>query len=177
MRLEIRACKKEDLESLRQISILTYVETFGADNTPENMRLYLEKSFSVEKMGKELSNPGSWFYFALVDGEVAGYLKLNGDGAQSDIHDPESLEVERIYIAKAYHGQSIGKAFLDRAMEVAGRLGKKYVWLGVWEENHRALRFYERYGFRIIGKHSFFLGDDEQTDFIMRKDLVDSKES
>jgi ribosomal protein S18 acetylase RimI-like enzyme len=176
MRLEIRACKKEDLEALRQICILTYVETFGADNTPENMKLYLEKSFNREKMEEELSNPGSWFYFALVDGEVAGYLKLNGDGAQSDIHDPESLEVERIYIAKAFHGRSIGKAFLDRAMEVAEKLGKKYVWLGVWEENHKALRFYERYGFRIVGKHSFFLGEDEQSDFIMRKDIGNVQE-
>lgn len=176
MTLEIRECKKEDLEALRQISILTYVETFGADNTPENMKLYLENAFNREKMEEELSNPGSWFYFALVNGEVAGYLKLNGDGAQSDIHDPESLEVERIYIAKAFHGQAIGKSFLDRAMEVAERLGKKYVWLGVWEENHKALRFYERYGFRIVGKHSFFLGEDEQSDFIMRKDIENMQE-
>lgn len=176
MGLEIRECRIEDLEALRQISILTYVETFGADNTPENMRLYLERAFNKEKMEEELSNPGSYFYFALVDGEVAGYLKLNGDGAQSDIHDPESLEVERIYIAKAFHGQAIGKEFLDRAMEVAGRLEKRYIWLGVWQENHKALRFYERYGFRIIGKHSFFLGEDEQSDFIMRTDLEERTE-
>lgn len=176
MDIVIRECTRDDLDTLRSLAIRTYVEAFESMNTNENMRIYLQTAFSREKLLEELSNPASRFYFAYGDGELAGWMKLNESAAQTDIHDPESLEVERVYVRKDFHGASVGKSFLDRAMQVARNLGKTYLWLGAWEDNHRALKFYLRYGFRIIGKHSFFVGEDEQSDFIMRKDIEEGQE-
>ena len=176
MDIVIRECTMDDLETLRDLAIRTYVEAFESMNTKENMRIYLATAFSKAKLQEELSNPASRFYFAYGDGELAGWMKLNESEAQTDIHDPESLEVERVYVLKAFQSASVGKSFLDRAMQIARKRGKTYLWLGAWKDNHRALKFYLRYGFRIIGEHSFFVGEDEQSDFIMRKDIEDGGE-
>ena len=90
---------------------------------------------------------------------------------QTDIHDEQSLEIERIYVSKEFQGEGLGRCLMEKAISTAIRRKKKYVWLGVWEKNEKALRFYKRNGFYQIGTHSFVMGDDEQTDYIMRKDL------
>jgi len=176
MVLKLVQCEIDDLEALRELSYRTYNDTFGSMNTPENMKVYLDKAFDINKLRDELLNSSSWFYFLYTDGEVAGYLKLNECKAQSDIKDEESLEVERIYIAKEHQGKGLGTVLLDKAIKVAQQRRKSYLWLGVWEKNDKALQFYISKGFYRIGKHSFFMGDDEQTDFIMKKDLSNAKD-
>ena len=111
------------------------------------------------------------FYFLYWDGKLAGYLKLNEASAQTDLHDEQSLEIERIYVSKEFQGEGLGRYLMDQAISIAIQRKKKYVWLGVWEKNEKALRFYRRNGFYQIGTHSFVMCDDEQTDYIMRKDL------
>ena len=98
-----RKCTIEDLAELRALSSRAFFETFAAQNKPEDMETYLKDAFSEEKMRAELLEPGSTFYFLLVDSELAGYLKLNECGAQTDIHSPDSLEIERIYLDKRFH--------------------------------------------------------------------------
>ena len=87
------------------------------------------------------------------------------------VNDIDSLELERIYILKEFQGAGLGKDLLDYTISIAIEHGKKYIWLGVWEHNERAKRFYQKNGFYRIGEHSFVVGDDAQTDFVMRKDL------
>ena len=167
----IKKCTLQDLESLRKISIETFYQTFADSNTAENMQAYLQSAYNEEKLYRELSNPNSSFFFVCVDERVAGYLKLNEFAAQTDINDSDSLELERIYILKEFQGAGLGKDLLDYTISIAIEHGKKYIWLGVWEHNERAKRFYEKNGFYRIGAHSFVVGDDVQTDFVMRKDL------
>ncbi len=171
MKLAIRECMIDDLVILREISYKTYNETFKDWNTPSNMEDYLEKAFSMSKMRDELLNASSKFYFLYVDEKLAGYLKLNEGLVQTDIKDSESIEVERIYMFKEFHGKALGSVLMNKTIEIAKEKKKKYLWLGVWENNHKAMKFYKRNGFYIIGQHSFFMGDDEQIDLIMRKDL------
>ena len=102
---------------------------------------------------------------------MAGYLKLNEAPAQTDVRDAQSLEIERIYVSKDFQGEGLGRYLLEKATSIAMRREKKYIWLGVWEKNEKALRFYKRNGFCPIGAHVFMIGDDEQTDYLMRKDL------
>lgn len=135
------------------------------------MKAYLDKSFDIERLRAELLNANSMFYFLYSDGELSGYLKLNEAPAQTDINDGQSLEIERIYIAKEFQGKGLGTELMDRAIDLANMRKKLYVWLGVWEENEKAVLFYKKNGFYQIGTHSFFMGDDEQTDYIMRKNL------
>ena len=160
MAVSFRECTLEDLEILQAFSRRLFFETFADMNTPENMAVYLDKAFAAEKIRAELSDENSVFYFLYRGGKLAGYLKLNEAPAQTDIHDDQSLQ-----------GEGLGRCLMEKAISTAIRRKKKYVWLGVWEKNEKALRFYKRNGFYQIGTHSFVMGDDEQTDYIMRKDL------
>jgi len=171
MKLTIREGTIDDLLILREFSYRTYNETFSHMNTTSNMKSYLEQAFDISKLRDELSNRSSLFYFLYVDEELAGYLKLNECIAQTDINDLQSIEIERIYVAKEFHGKGVGSILLNKAIDIANIRKKLYIWLGVWEKNDKALLFYKRNGFYFIDKHSFFMGEDEQTDFIMRKDL------
>ncbi|MFC7365037.1 MULTISPECIES: GNAT family N-acetyltransferase [Bhargavaea] len=167
MVVEIRRCTYEDLEPLRNISIDTFRETFGAQNSPESLNAYLERAFDPERLKGEIDHPESRFFFIEKDGKTAGYLKVNTGKAQSEEMGDKSLEVERIYISGRFQNQGLGKMLFGHALDLAREEGKTKVWLGVWEENEKAIAFYEKLGFIRAGEHTFFMGDDEQTDFIM----------
>ena len=171
MTVEIRPCGLGDLETLRNISIETFTETFESHNSPENLRAYLDQAFDPERLKTEMSNPESRFFFIEKDGETAGYLKINTGDAQSEKMGGDSVEVERIYISNRFQKQGLGKILFGHALDIARKEGKTKVWLGVWEDNENAIAFYEKLGFIAAGAHSFFMGDDEQTDIIMEKQL------
>lgn len=162
----------DDLVTLQEFSCKTYSDTFGHMNTPSNMKDYLEQAYDIDKLRDELSNSYSTFYFLYTDEKLTGYLKLNEYKAQTDIYDLQSLEIERIYVIKEFQGKGLGSAIIKKAIDTANIRKKSYVWLGVWERNHKAITFYKKNGFYVIGKHSFFMGKEEQIDFIMRKDLI-----
>jgi len=166
-----RQCVPDDVYLLRNFSARTYYETFAHMNTSPNMKAYLEQSFSIGKLRCELSNSDSLFSFLYADGELAGYLKLNEAPSQTDINDLQSLEIERIYVAKEFQGKGLGNVLMNKAVNIANARNKLYVWLGVWEKNDRAISFYKKNGFYEVGTHPFFMGDEEQTDFVMRKNL------
>lgn len=161
----------EDLETIQRIGRQTFSETFAESNTEEAMKTYLEESFSTEKVTSELSNPDSYFYIAWEEDNPVGYLKLNSGTAQTEMQDDTSLEIERIYVKKSHHGQKVGQLLYDQALATARSLNKSYLWLGVWEENLRALQFYRKNGFEEFGTHTFRLGNDDQTDLMMKKTL------
>lgn len=169
----MRKCNLQDLEALREISIETFSDTFAADNTEEDLVTYLERAYSKEQLLSELKNPDSFFYFIYLDGNLAGYLKLNTDLAQTEEMGAEALEVERVYVRTAFKRRGLGKQLIDFAIETARESNKRAIWLGVWEHNDKALAFYKSLGFEQTGTHSFFMGDDEQTDFVMTKRLGD----
>ena len=167
----INKASMEDLEVVQNLGIKTFSETFAADNSEEAMKKYLEESFNTEKVRSELANPDSLFYVAWEEDEPVGYLKVNSGKAQTELQDETSLEIERIYVKKSHHGKKVGQLLYDQALETAQSLKKTYLWLGVWEENLRALNFYKKNGFVEFDKHIFRLGDEEQTDLMMKKML------
>ena len=171
MTIQIRKCTLEDLPILREVSYETFDETFKDQNSPENMKGYLEKAFNINQLEKELSTVSSEFLFIYSDEEVAGYLKVNVNEAQTEEEGDESLEIERIYIRKNFQGQRLGLHLINKAMEMAREQNKKKIWLGVWEKNEGAIKFYEKMGFTESGAHSFYMGDEEQTDILMTKKL------
>ena len=169
--ITIREVNIQDIKALREISQSTFVETFSAFNTEENMANYLKESFSFEKLSQEISHPGSSFYFAEDQGKIIGYLKINQGAAQSELKEDKGLEIERIYVLAAYHGKKVGQILFEKAIALAKELMADYVWLGVWEENKRAISFYSKNGFIPFDKHLFKLGDDIQTDIMMRLEI------
>lgn len=169
--IRIRKVTLTDIKELQEIGRQTFFETFSAGNTKENMKKYLDEGFSVEKLTAELNDPNAEFYFATLDNKVIGYLKLNFGHSQTELQDDKAVEIERIYVSKEFHGKKVGQLLYEKAMQIAHEKNADYVWLGVWEENPRAIAFYKKNGFVEFDKHIFKLGDDEQTDIMMKMQL------
>ena len=166
--IQIVRVAPNEIEQLQKIGRQTFQETFSESNSEENMKTYLEEGFSSEKLITELNDKNSEFYFTKSDNEVIGYLKLNFGESQTELKDNKALEIERIYVSKEFHGKNIGQLLYNKAIEIAKNKKVDYVWLGVWEENLRAISFYKKNGFVAFDKHIFKLGDDEQTDIMMK---------
>ena len=169
--IEIRKATVSDLETIQKISIQTFIETFAAVNTTENIADYIKNSLNTEQLTAELNNVNSQFYIAYSNDEVVGYLKINFGDAQTESINENALEVQRIYVLQNFHGKNIGQLLLDEVKKIAKNTDVDSVWLGVWEENHRALRFYTKNGFVVFDKHVFIMGNDEQTDLLMRFEI------
>ncbi|WP_042136934.1 GNAT family N-acetyltransferase [Paenibacillus sp. FSL P4-0081] len=171
MSIAITKCSAGDLGLLQDISVETFRDTFEHQNSAEVMQAYLEKAFNLEQLNTELSNSASEFYFIYSKGELAGYLKVNTNEAQSENMGNHSLEIERIYIRRPFHNQRLGKYLIDKAIAIAVERNIDKIWLGVWERNGGAIAFYTKMGFVQTGTHCFYMGDEEQTDYIMTKTL------
>jgi diamine N-acetyltransferase len=170
---QIRKCHVSDVLQLQALAIKTYHETFAATNSDSLLKQYYEQSLNLEKLEAQLQNTNSEFYF-ITSGEneeVTGFLKLNIDDAQTDILDPNALEIEKIYILREFVGQGLGKKLINFSIERALQQKKVYLWLGVWEGNSSALEFYSKMGFEKFGEHGFNMGGEIQTDFLLKKTL------
>jgi ribosomal protein S18 acetylase RimI-like enzyme len=169
--MTIKKASTEDLETIQNVGRETFYETFAKHNSEDEMQKYLDESFASEKLIKELTTLDSQFFIAWEGESPIGYLKLNSGKAQTELQDENSIEIERIYVKSKYHGKKMGQILYDKALEIALQEKKKYLWLGVWEENVRAVNFYKKNGFVEFDKHIFKLGNEEQTDLMMRKFL------
>lgn len=172
MTINIKKCTLEDSLELQEVSHETFNETFKHQNSSGNMNAYLERAFNLKQLEKELSNNSSQFFFVYFNNEVAGYLKVNIDDAQSEEMGDESLEIERVYVRNKFQKLGLGKYLLNKAMEIAMERKRNKIWLGVWERNENAISFYKKKGFFQTGAHSFYMGDEEQVDLIMTKTLI-----
>lgn len=169
--LLIKECTLRDIEDVKYISEKTFFETFAKDNTEEDMENYIKENFSYEQLEKEMKNKDSIFYIVKDNQRVVAYMKLNFDKAQTEEGHYNTLEVQRIYVLEEYKGKHIGKSLIQKSIEIARSNNLNYIWLGVWENNISAIKFYEKQGFKKFGQHIFKLGDDEQTDILMKLEL------
>ncbi|MCR8656592.1 GNAT family N-acetyltransferase [Paenibacillus endoradicis] len=172
MTINIKKCTLEYLGLLQEISVETFNETYKNQNSPENMKTYMDKAFNTKQLEEQLSNISSEFYFIYSNEELAGYLKLNFNNAQTETMGNNSLEIERIYIRKKFQKQGLGKYLINKAIELAMERNKEKIWLGVWENNESAVTFYKKMEFVQTGTHIFNMGNEEHLDFIMCKTLI-----
>lgn len=172
----IRKVNLDEADTLLQLSQQTFFDAFAAINDPADMAIYASEAFTKQKIESELQHSHSHFYFAIYQDEIIGYLKLNTQTAQTEFNQDNALEVERIYITAKHQGKNFGGQLLNYAITTAKQALCSYIWLGVFEKNYNAIRFYERYGFTKFSSHYFMLGNDKQSDTLMRKDLLVSSE-
>lgn len=170
-KVDIVRVTPNNIDQLQNIGRQTFFETFSASNTEGDMRKYLDLSFSLQKLTDELNDENSEFYFAELGKKIIGYLKINFGHAQTELKDDKALEIERIYVLQDFHGKGVGQLLYEKAIQIAKQKNSHHIWLGVWEENTRAIQFYKKNGFIEFDKHVFKLGDDEQTDIMMKLDL------
>ena len=159
------------VDDIQDIAVTTFTKTIPADVSPDDMQVYVKDRFGKNVLTESLSNQETEFYLAQMNEDVIGYLKINFGNAQTDIKDQDGMEIERIYTLSEYFGKNVGKLLLDKAFEAAKEKNVKYVWLGVWEKNPRAIRFYEKNGFVPFGNHSFKFGNDTHTDILMKLEI------
>jgi len=169
--VELIPIASRELEDLKRIGIETFTESFAGVNNPEDFKKYLEEAFDLKTLRRELLNPESRFFFLYEEGIRVGYSKINTGKAQTELREPGGMEIERIYVLKRHQGRGLGTWMLKRFQTLARAEGKSYLWLGVWEENHAAIRFYKQHGFVTFDKHPYYVGSDRQMDWMMRLDL------
>ncbi len=171
MEINITHADKNDAPIIAELGKQTFMETFSDTNSAEDMEKYLSENFNIPHIESEISTKDSSFFIAYCDGAPAAYMKLNVRDAQTEKQSSDSLEIQRIYVLKAYKGKHIGSALMRRAEEEAQTQGLGRLWLGVWEHNEDAKKFYAHLGFSQFSAHTFVLGTDAQTDFLLQKYL------
>lgn len=169
--MKIRYATIEDAKLLSEMGAKTFQDTFARDNTPENMEIYLKTSFSPEIQRQELSAADVVFLLAESEGIPVGYAQLIINSKDEVLTGIRPLELRRIYASHEYLGKGVGKELMKAILAEARRRGCDCVWLGVWEKNQRAIDFYKKWGFRVVGTHTFTLGNEEQNDFVLELEL------
>jgi len=171
--ISIREAVPEDAQPLTNLSYMTFWDAFAhhPKNAPDDLAYYMRQAFSVEQITNELGDPKSSFLIAEIEGEMAGYAKLITGNIEPGITAERPIELNRLYSQQKFLGKGVGQALMDACLETAKQNNHDVIWLGVWEYNPRAQRFYEKNGFRVVDKHTFVLGSDPQTDLLMQKEL------
>ena len=161
--------------ALASLSQQTFVDAFGKDNNPADLHNYVSRAFSETTIRQELLDPNSAFYLACLHEEPIGYLKLRRGGTPRALPDCKALELQRIYVQQRVVGRGIGARLMQTAIDYARQAGHRVLWLGVWEHNPSAIAFYRKWGFTKFDTHTFMIGQDAQTDWLMRKSLANEE--
>jgi len=171
--INIRQATIDDAKLLTDLSYTTFWDAFAhhPKNAPDDLAHYMRQAFSAEQIAAELADPRSIFLIAELDGKPAGYAKLLVGSIEPGITANTPIELSRLYSHQEYLGKGVGQNLMDACFERAHADGHDAMWLGVWEYNPRAQRFYEKNGFQVVGKHTFQLGEDAQTDLLMQREL------
>lgn len=169
MKVQLRLATKSDVPELRRLAIQTSVDTFGAFNTEANMKAFLDEAYSMENMTHELDEINSRNYLAFIGNHMAGFMRLRKTGEVAHLLGPNAIELQRLYVDTSLKGQGIGGALMQEAMDFAATEKYDWIWLGVWEGNIAAQEFYMKWGFERFSEHIFQMGDDPQTDWLLKR--------
>jgi len=170
--ITIRIATANDAELIATMSRTTFIDSFAAQNTKENMDLFMEQQFTHEALMQEVGAPGNIFLLAYDGEEAAGYIRMRENNQEKGLEGLFAIEIARIYAVKSAIGKGVGSALMKEAIAIAHSRHYQVIWLGVWEHNERAIAFYTKWGFEKFGEHPFMLGHDLQTDWLMKKEIT-----
>ena len=171
MTIQIKPASPPDAAQLAVLGRQTFVDAFEKDNNPQDFWTYVDEAFQETTIQRELSDSHSAFFIAYEKEVAVGYLKLRSDHTPSQLKGAKALEIQRIYVQQSLIGKGIGTQLLQTAFRYAQAKGCTAVWLGVWEHNAQAIAFYQQWGFQIFGSHRFMMGNDPQTDLLMKREI------
>jgi diamine N-acetyltransferase len=167
----IKTATIQDADLIASLSRQTFYDTYARYNSAENMDRFMNELFTHQRLIEEVGAPGNEFLLAYNDNEPVGYARLRKGPNPTGLGDTPAIEIARIYAVQHKIGKGVGSALMQRCIDVAKETGNQVIWLGVWEKNQKALDFYTRWGFEKFGDHTFLLGNDDQTDWLMKKVL------
>lgn len=167
----IRHATMYDAAAVAALGRRTFCDTFAADNTPEDLAMFLDATYGESVQREELTSPHLTYLLAEHDQALVGFALLRRGKATPQVTDPTAIELQRLYVDLPWHGTGLARALMAECFRVARESGAGAMWLGVWERNARALRFYAAQGFVAIGQQVFTVGSDPQTDTVMLRRL------
>lgn len=160
------------MPAVRELAIEVYTDTFAEHNTEENLQAFFNETYTLEKFTTEFSEEGSVLYVALDDLKIIGFLRLRISHEVEDQLGKNTIELQRLYIHRDYHGSSgVSRMLMEEALAYAEANKFDWIWLGVWERNFKAQKFYAKWDFERFGEHVFQMGDDPQIDWLMKRKL------
>ncbi len=165
----IRDATSDDAAALADLARRTFVDAFGQDNDPDDLAAFLAATYSPDIQRRELLDPERPCLVAENNGTLVAFAQLRRDTRLSCIADPSAIEIQRFYVDRAAHGTGLAQRLMQAVLEAATARAANSVWLGVWEKNPRALRFYGAQGFTQVGSHVFRAGQDDQTDLVLSR--------
>jgi ribosomal protein S18 acetylase RimI-like enzyme len=169
--IRIRKAKLEEVPAVRQLAIEVYTDTFAEHNTEANMAAFFNENYSLDKFTSEYLEKNSELFVALDNLKIVGFLRVRKNDEVADKLGNNTMELQRLYVHKDYHGTPVARKLMDKFFDVAKNQKVEWVWLGVWEKNFRAQKFYSKFGFERFGEHIFQMGDDPQTDWLLKKKM------
>jgi ribosomal protein S18 acetylase RimI-like enzyme len=167
----IRLATLSDSPRLRELSETTFRDTYAEYNTPENMEKHVSKNFSLYQIDAELQDSANQYIVYENGNDLIGFVKMVRNHSTKGLTEDRAVEIERIYVLKSFHGKQLGRKLIDFCTEWAKEQNFEVIWLGVWEHNQNAIKFYEKMGYERFGEHTFTLGDEVQTDYVMKKKI------
>jgi len=170
--IEIREVRYDELAQLREVAVASYLNTFASYNTPENMEMFLRETYALAQFERELTEKNAICYLAWEAKDALGFVRLRANNEVENHLGTSALELHRLYIHPDHQGKKIGSLLMHQALEYAASRGFEWMWLGVWERNIKAQEFYKLWGFQKFSEHIFQMGDDPQTDWLLRKKLI-----
>jgi diamine N-acetyltransferase len=169
--IRIEEARFNQVPAMRQVAITSYTDTFADSNTPENLQAFFESNYNLPQLESEFHEPAAKLYLASDETEVVGFLRLRQSNEVVSYLGENTIELQRLYVLTSAQGKSVGKLLMEKALDYASTNKFEWIWLGVWEKNYKAQKFYERWGFERFSEHTFWMGDDPQVDWLLRKKL------
>jgi ribosomal protein S18 acetylase RimI-like enzyme len=169
--ISLRYATAADKELIADLSRQTFYDAFASHNTKENMDKFMTEQFSKEILMEEVGAKDNIFLLAYDPDDLVGYARIRENNIPPELGIANALEIARIYTKTNSIGKGVGKALMQKCIDIALEKKAAAIWLGVWEHNTRAIDFYTHWGFEKFGTHIFLLGDDPQTDWLMKKNL------
>lgn len=170
--LTFRRAAADDAAALSTFARRMFDDVFGPDNDPGDMASYMDVAFSPDVQRRETTGASRACWIGEdAEGKIGAYLLMRTGKDEPCVTGPNPVEIERFYVDFPWHGTGVAQAMMTLAMDSARAMGGETLWLGVWERNPRAIKFYSKLGFTDVGEHEFVLGTDVQTDRIMSRAL------
>jgi ribosomal protein S18 acetylase RimI-like enzyme len=171
--ISIRAATAGDAEMLTELARRTFHDAFATMNSPENIEAYMSQNFTLQKFSAQLAASRVIFLIAEIEATPVAFAKLYDGDAPDCVSGNAPIEIERFYVDRRFHGKGVAQTLMRSCFDRARQSGHETIYLGVWEKNHRAIAFYRKCGFDLVGSHVFQMGDEAQNDLLMERSLLE----